>query len=207
VSRFNGGLGLFKLYGVSLACFVLVGAIVLNLYVILYANAGDTWSTGEQTPWPTRIVTVVFAVLMNGPVIWARALPLAAIAASLYCALALTFSPRILRAGVGALRGALAAVITRPWQSAPKSGSAMLDPTRGAHSRVTVVLAWGVVLAAIAAAFNDGRARTDEVLLRPDGAIAANALRALPVAERAGVVAGLLASANHQATWSSRCAT
>ncbi len=31
VSRFNGGRGLLKLYGVSLACFVLVGAIVLNL--------------------------------------------------------------------------------------------------------------------------------------------------------------------------------
>jgi len=112
VSRFNGGLGLFKLYGVSLACFVLVGAIVLNLFVILYANAGDTWSTSEHGPWPPRIVAVVFALVMYAPEFWARALPLAAIAASLYCALALTFSPRIVRAGVGALWGALAAVAT-----------------------------------------------------------------------------------------------
>lgn len=225
-SPLHGGWGLLKLYAASLACFVLVGSIVFILYLILSSNAGDTWSTEEQMllPLPPPIVLLLAAVVMYVPIIWAAALPLAAIATSLYCALALTFSPRILRAGVGALwgalaavatavafqspevfhtgaawapslgigaaiagavSGALAAIIARPWRSAPKSGSAVVDPTRGGHSRVTVVLAWGVALAAIAVAFINGRARTDEVLLRRDRAVAADALRALPVAERA----------------------
>ena|GEM_PF-6179242 len=238
-SPLHGGWGLLKLYAASLACFVLVGSIVFMLYLILSSNAGDTWSTEEQMLLPPPIVLLLAGVVMYWPIIWAAALPLAAIATSLYCALALTFSPRILRAGVGALwgalaavatavafqspevfhtgaawaprlgigaaiagavSGALAAIIARPWRSAPKSGSAVVDPTRGGHSRVTVVLAWGVALAAIAVAFINGRARTDEVLLRRDRAIAADALRALPVAERAGVVAEMLASANHQSS-------
>jgi hypothetical protein len=97
----------------------------------------------------------------------------------------------------GTAAGASAAFILRRSRSAPRFGVAGKP---GAHDVVAAVAAWGFALVGMGVAINDGRARTDDVLLQRDGAVAANAFRASSVAERASAVGGMLASATHRST-------
>jgi hypothetical protein len=126
----HGKPGLLKRYVVSVACFLLVGSFLLHLYTALYSNATNTW-TVDGWSWPLVTLIVVLGFFAYFPFFLPTALPVVAIAAALYCALALPFARRTLRADVGAACGTLAAVATA---AADLTRSCSTPPANGRKS-------------------------------------------------------------------------
>ncbi|MGH8619285.1 MAG: hypothetical protein ACREUW_16465 [Burkholderiales bacterium] len=113
-------LGLLKLYGVSLASFLVVGGFVAHIYLAVHGSATDRWSADAPLPWPSVALIASVAFLVYLPAFLPVAAGPAALVTSLYCALVLTFARTSARVVSGTLRGALAAVIAALAASLPE---------------------------------------------------------------------------------------